>query len=54
MCATTSTWPAAAASLADGAFYNNGQSCCSVERIYVHVASTTSSSTGSWTWWTDS
>jgi acyl-CoA reductase-like NAD-dependent aldehyde dehydrogenase len=20
---------------ADGAFYNNGQSCCSVERIYV-------------------
>lgn len=25
----------AAASLADGAFYNNGQSCCSVERIYV-------------------
>jgi acyl-CoA reductase-like NAD-dependent aldehyde dehydrogenase len=27
---------AAAAGLADGAFYNNGQSCCSVERIYVH------------------
>jgi acyl-CoA reductase-like NAD-dependent aldehyde dehydrogenase len=26
---------AAAGSLADGAFYNNGQSCCSVERIYV-------------------
>ncbi len=26
----------AAASTADGAFYNNGQSCCSVERIYVH------------------
>ncbi|HVN50115.1 MAG TPA: aldehyde dehydrogenase family protein, partial [Acidimicrobiales bacterium] len=25
-----------AGSLADGAFYNNGQSCCSVERIYVH------------------
>lgn len=24
-----------AASTADGAFYNNGQSCCSVERIYV-------------------
>ncbi len=24
------------ASLADGAFYNSGQSCCSVERIYVH------------------
>ncbi|MGE5905302.1 aldehyde dehydrogenase family protein, partial [Klebsiella pneumoniae] len=21
---------------ADGAFYNNGQSCCAVERIYVH------------------
>lgn len=27
---------AAAAGLADGAFYNNGQSCCAVERIYVH------------------
>jgi acyl-CoA reductase-like NAD-dependent aldehyde dehydrogenase len=26
----------AALSLADGAFYNTGQSCCSVERIYVH------------------
>ncbi|MCB1157243.1 MAG: aldehyde dehydrogenase family protein [Leptospiraceae bacterium] len=25
-----------AISLADGAFYNTGQSCCSVERIYVH------------------
>lgn len=25
-----------AAGTADGAFYNNGQSCCSVERIYVH------------------
>ncbi|GAB4464291.1 MAG: aldehyde dehydrogenase family protein [Burkholderiaceae bacterium] len=28
---------AAAASLADGAMYNTGQSCCSVERIYVHA-----------------
>jgi len=27
----------AAASLADGAMYNTGQSCCSVERIYVHA-----------------
>src|SRR5262245_27200289 len=27
---------AAAASLADGAMYNAGQSCCAVERIYVH------------------
>jgi acyl-CoA reductase-like NAD-dependent aldehyde dehydrogenase len=27
-----------AAGTADGAFYNNGQSCCSVERIYVHEA----------------
>ncbi|MEO0374156.1 MAG: aldehyde dehydrogenase family protein [Cyanobacteria bacterium P01_A01_bin.17] len=26
----------AAAGLADGAFYNNGQSCCGIERIYVH------------------
>ena len=25
-----------AASAAEGAFYNNGQSCCAVERIYVH------------------
>jgi acyl-CoA reductase-like NAD-dependent aldehyde dehydrogenase len=29
---------AAAASLADGAMYNSGQSCCSVERIYVHAS----------------
>ena len=28
----------AAAGLADGAFYNTGQSCCSVERIYIHEA----------------
>jgi len=28
--------PNAAAALADGAMYNTGQSCCSVERIYVH------------------
>ena len=27
---------AAAAAVAEGAFYNTGQSCCSVERIYVH------------------
>jgi acyl-CoA reductase-like NAD-dependent aldehyde dehydrogenase len=27
---------AAAAALAEGAFYNAGQSCCAVERIYVH------------------
>ena len=27
---------AAAEAIADGAFYNTGQSCCSVERIYVH------------------
>ncbi|MCX7620138.1 MAG: aldehyde dehydrogenase family protein [Acidimicrobiales bacterium] len=27
-----------AAAVADGAFYNTGQSCCSVERIYVHCA----------------
>jgi acyl-CoA reductase-like NAD-dependent aldehyde dehydrogenase len=29
---------AAAEGLADGAMYNTGQSCCSVERIYVHEA----------------
>lgn len=28
----------AAASTADGAFYNNGQSCCAIERLYVHAA----------------
>jgi acyl-CoA reductase-like NAD-dependent aldehyde dehydrogenase len=27
-----------AANAAEGAFYNNGQSCCAVERIYVHAA----------------
>jgi acyl-CoA reductase-like NAD-dependent aldehyde dehydrogenase len=27
---------AVAAGTADGAFYNSGQSCCAVERIYVH------------------
>jgi acyl-CoA reductase-like NAD-dependent aldehyde dehydrogenase len=29
---------AAAAGIADGAFYNTGQSCCSVERIYVQAS----------------
>lgn len=29
---------AAAASLVDGAFYNAGQSCCAIERVYVHEA----------------
>jgi len=28
--------PAAAAAVAEGAFYNAGQSCCAVERVYVH------------------
>jgi acyl-CoA reductase-like NAD-dependent aldehyde dehydrogenase len=28
---------AAAAAVADGAFYNAGQSCCAVERVYVHA-----------------
>ncbi len=28
--------PAAAAALVEGAFYNGGQSCCAVERIYIH------------------
>ena len=28
----------AAESLADGAFFNSGQSCCGIERIYVHEA----------------
>jgi len=29
---------AVAAGVADGAFYNTGQSCCAVERVYVHRA----------------
>ena len=29
---------AVAAAVADGAFYNTGQSCCAVERLYVHRA----------------
>ena len=28
----------AAATLVDGAFFNAGQSCCGIERIYVHEA----------------
>ena len=28
---------ATAAAVADGAFYNTGQSCCAVERVYVHA-----------------
>lgn len=28
----------AVAGIADGAFYNSGQSCCAVERVYVHEA----------------
>ena len=35
---------AVAAAVADGAFYNTGQSCCSVERIYVHARSAARSS----------
>ncbi|HEX8309359.1 MAG TPA: aldehyde dehydrogenase family protein [Allosphingosinicella sp.] len=30
--------PDAALNLAEGSFYNSGQSCCGVERIYVHEA----------------
>ena len=29
---------AAALAVAEGAFYNGGQSCCAIERIYVHEA----------------
>jgi acyl-CoA reductase-like NAD-dependent aldehyde dehydrogenase len=29
---------ATAAAVAEGAFYNTGQSCCSVERVYIHHA----------------
>ncbi|MEM6432943.1 MAG: aldehyde dehydrogenase family protein [Cyanobacteria bacterium P01_D01_bin.115] len=37
VCNDVTDVPATAAALADGAFYNNGQSCCAVERIYVHA-----------------
>ena len=30
--------PTTAAAVAEGAFYNAGQSCCAVERVYVHTA----------------
>jgi acyl-CoA reductase-like NAD-dependent aldehyde dehydrogenase len=36
LCGDDADPKAAAESLADGAMYNTGQSCCSVERIYVH------------------
>ena len=26
----------AAAEIADGGFFNSGQSCCAIERVYVH------------------
>jgi acyl-CoA reductase-like NAD-dependent aldehyde dehydrogenase len=35
VCDDVDIFPTVAA-VADGAFYNNGQSCCAVERIYVH------------------
>ncbi len=31
--------------LVDGAFFNSGQSCCGIERIYVQQESTSASST---------
>ena len=34
--ATNSNLHRVAVSVSEGAFYNNGQSCCAVERIYVH------------------
>lgn len=37
VCDDVGNMAAVAAALADGAFYNNGQSCCAVERIYVHA-----------------
>ena len=30
------TWRRPRPAVADGAFYNTGQSCCAVERVYVH------------------
>jgi acyl-CoA reductase-like NAD-dependent aldehyde dehydrogenase len=36
VCDDVSSIEKVAGAVADGAFYNTGQSCCSVERIYVH------------------
>lgn len=35
-CASDADLERAVAGIFDGAFYNNGQSCCAVERVYVH------------------
>jgi acyl-CoA reductase-like NAD-dependent aldehyde dehydrogenase len=36
VCDDVSAIEKVAGAVADGAFYNNGQSCCAVERVYVH------------------
>ena len=36
MCAPTPISTHAIENLVDGAFFNSGQSCCGIERIYVH------------------
>ena len=43
-CAPTPTWPHAIENLTDGAFFNAGQSCCGIERIYVARGSCTTTS----------
>ena len=37
MCAPTPTSTHAVENLVDGAFFNSGQCCCGIERIYVHA-----------------
>ena len=36
MCCPTPSSIIAVANLVDGAFYNSGQCCCGIERVYVH------------------
>ena len=36
MCCPTPSWTHAVDNLVDGAFYNSGQCCCGIERVYVH------------------
>ena len=47
MCGPTPNLDHAVENLVDGAFFNSGQCCCGIERIYVHeTPSTTASSKG--------
>ncbi len=36
MCGSDADFDFAVEQLVDGAFYNSGQCCCGIERVYVH------------------